>query len=30
MAEVTCVGIAFLDHVFEGDFELTGGNLAFA
>ena len=30
MAEVTCVGIAFLDHVFEGDFELTGGGLAFA
>ncbi|MBT5945588.1 MAG: sugar kinase [Rhodospirillaceae bacterium] len=30
MAEVTCVGIALLDHVFEGDFELTGGDLAFA
>jgi len=30
MAEVICVGIAFLDHVFEGDFELTGGDLAFA
>lgn len=30
MAEVTCIGIAFLDHVFEGDFKLTGGGLAFA
>ncbi len=30
MAEVTCVGIAFLDHVFEGDFELTAGGLTFA
>lgn len=30
MAEVTCVGIAFLDHVFEGDFETAGGDLAFA
>ncbi|MEP4380403.1 MAG: PfkB family carbohydrate kinase [Alphaproteobacteria bacterium] len=30
MAEVICVGIAFLDHVFEGDFELAGGDLAFA
>ena len=30
MAEVTCVGVAFLDHVFEGDFELTGEDLAFA
>ncbi|MDA0786177.1 MAG: PfkB family carbohydrate kinase [Proteobacteria bacterium] len=30
MAEVTCIGIAFLDHVFEGDFELAGGGLTFA
>ena len=30
MAEVICVGIAFLDHVFEGDFKLAGGDLAFA
>lgn len=30
MAEVICVGIAFLDHVFEGDFELTGSDLTFA
>lgn len=30
MAEVICVGVAFLDHVFEGNFELTGADLAFA
>ncbi len=30
MAEVTCTGIAFLDHVFEGDFDLAKGGLAFA
>lgn len=30
MAEVTCVGIAFLDHVFEGEFDLADGELSFA
>lgn len=30
MAEVICVGIAFLDHVFEGDFTLADGDVAFA